>query len=576
MQLLREIPICGGTVHLFDDHFSMIADGIPVFAFPISCTIDTVYSDRDLFLSPPSVQENGDVISCTWTSVSEAWTCKTYLLDIYPDGCYFRIRLQGNGTPDTIRYFTGHIDGSLHAGTMYEAAGYALPEAANFDEARMTRFINHDGSIGMGFMTPPPLVFPFWTVGTNGTVCDTWVGVGLAVHRGQYNFNRFFYQVNNSTNRCAFELPLEGRTTVSGTWETQGIWCGFGKNAADTVSEYAEFLYRHDFCSRGQRNKERFWRGPLYCGWGDQVEWGGSLLSDDHINAACQSFYSTLSDLLDSRRLHPTAIIIDDKWQDKYGTLLPDPAKWPDLRAFADEQHTKGRRVVLWVKVWNAEGLDADECMLLEGQPYAADPTSPKYRRRIFETVRTLLSAEEGCYNCDGFKLDFVNCILMHPSIRPYDRSVFGLELVRQMMELFYEAAKAAKPDALINNSCAHPYFADITDQVRLHDYRDSMRSMMPVMEYRRDMFRAAMPDALIDTDSSNRSNYREAKEYCLRAAELGVPDLYLIGDAREFRFSEEDWDAVREVWETYSAAADKASCADIRETVTMERRIKP
>ena len=84
------------------------------------------------------------------------------------------------------------------------------------------------------------------------------------------------------------------------------------------------------------------------------------------------------------------------------------------------------------------------------------------------------------------------------------------------------------------------------------------MRSMMPVMEYRRDMFHAAMPDALIDTDSSNRSNYREAKEYCMRAAELGVPDLYLIGDAREFRFSEEDWNDIRTVWEAYSAKADE------------------
>ena len=554
MSFLQEKQIRGGIVRLYDDHFSMIADGISVFSFPISCNID----DRDIFLSAPQIRVADDVLSCEWTAVSDTWRKKTYLLDICPDGCYFRIRLEGDGTPTSIHYFTGHIEGSLNAGTEFEAAGYALPEAANFDGPRMTRFINHDGSIGMGFMTPPPLVFPFWTVGTNGIDCNTWVGVGLAPRRGQYNFNRFFYRVNNSTNRCSFELPLEGRTTVSGEWEAQGIWCGFGRDAADTVSEYAEFLYGHDLCTRGSRKRERFWYGPLYCGWGDQVEWGGKFISDDYLNSACQPFYNALSDLLDSRDLHPTAIIIDDKWQGKYGELLPDPEKWPDLRAFTDDQHAKGRRVMLWVKVWNAEGLDADECMLLENQPYAADPTNPKYRQRVFDTVHKLLSDEEGCYNCDGFKLDFVNCVLMHPAIRPYDRSVFGLELVRRMVELFYQAAKAAKPDALINNSCAHPYFADITDQVRLHDYRDSMRSMMPVMEYRRDMFHAAMPDALIDTDSSNRSNYREAKEYCMRAAELGVPDLYLIGDAREFRFTEADWDDVRAVWEDYSAKADE------------------
>ena len=66
------------------------------------------------------------------------------------------------------------------------------------------------------------------------------------------------------------------------------------------------------------------------------------------------------------------------------------------------------------------------------------------------------------------------------------------------------------------------------------------------------------MPDALIDTDSSNRSNYREAKEYYLRAAELGVPDIYMVCDSREFKFTDEDWAEIRKVWNDYSEQKDK------------------
>lgn len=547
---VTEIELQSNKIQVFSDHFDVIQQGVTVFSFPVQCKIPTnVGSDKDFFLSEPTFSESTNGLHCEWIAASDTWIKKTYVLDVYNDGLYFRASLEGNGNPESIQFFIGAPDSS-YPGAKYEVAGYALPEAANFDRERMTRFINSDCNIGMGFMAPPPFVYPFWTVGI-----DEWVGIGLIAKPGQYNFNRFLYK--NHNNRCHFEIMLDGKTEVNGIWETQGIWCGFGKTDAETVKAYADFNYDHDFCKRGSEVRYRWWEGPLYCGWGDQVETGAKMKINE-LDYSYQEFYNKLSNRLDELDLHPTAMIIDDKWQGKYGELLPDPKKWPDLRAFTDEQHSKGRKVVLWVKVWNAEGLDVDECMTLEQQPYAADPTSPKYRKRIFETVRKLLSSEEGCYNCDGFKLDFVNCIFMPPCIRIHEKGVYGIELVKRMITLFHDAAKAVKPDALINNSCAHPYFAEVTDQVRLHDYRDSMRSMMPVMEYRRDMFCASMQHALVDTDSSNRSNYREAKEYYLRAVELGVPDIYMVGDSREFKFSDEDWAEIREVWNKYTAETDK------------------
>ncbi len=550
MSQIKEFNVGSNKICVFEDRFEMVQEGVTVFSFPVQSRIPANgNSDKDIFLSKPEFTEKDSELQVEWIAASEIWHKKTYILNIYNDGFHFRIAVEGNGCPDSVQFFMGSPDSS-QPGSKYEAAGYALPEAANFDRERMTRFINSDCNIGMGFMTPPPFVYPFWTVGLKG-----WTGIGLIAREGQYNFNRFLYK--NHNNRCHFEIMLDGKTEVNGKWESQGIWGGFGDSDSDTVRKYANFNYDHGFCKRGSTEKVRWWKGPLYCGWGDQVETGGQMMQTGVKDSACQEFYEKMSDRLDELDLHPTAMIIDDKWQGKYGELLPDPKKWPDMRAFVDSQHAKGRKVMLWVKVWNAEGLDADECISLEQQPYAADPTSPKYQKRLRETIHKLLSDDDGCFNCDGFKLDFVNCIFMTKEIRTYEKGVYGIELVKRMMKLFYDAAKEAKPDALINNSCAHPYFAEITDQVRIHDYSDSMRAMMPVMEYRCEMFRAAMPHALVDTDSSNRSNYREAKEYYLRAAELGVPDIYMINDSREFKFTDEDWAEIRKVWEDYSAKTD-------------------
>ena len=38
-------------------------------------------------------------------------------------------------------------------------------------------------------------------------------------------------------------------------------------------------------------------------------------------------------------------------------------------------------------------------------------------------------------------------------------------------MRVTYEAARAAQLDALVMTQCAHPYFAHVTDALRLNDW---------------------------------------------------------------------------------------------------------
>lgn len=52
---------------------------------------------------------------------------------------------------------------------------------------------------------------------------------------------------------------------------------------------------------------------------------------------ARQDAYMKIADMIKDHNIRPTMLIIDDKWQKTYGDCLPDPERWPDMRAFTDE-----------------------------------------------------------------------------------------------------------------------------------------------------------------------------------------------------------------------------------------------
>ena len=111
---------------------------------------------------------------------------------------------------------------------------------------------------------------------------------------------------------------------------------------------------------------------------------------------------------------------------------MPDENKWPDLRGFVDNEHRKGRRVLLWFKMWNNEGLDESECVMDLCRPVAADPTSPRYRDRVKKMMYRLLSDDADCYNCDGFKIDFANCMPLGETVES-SGGKYGVELLKQL-----------------------------------------------------------------------------------------------------------------------------------------------
>ena len=536
------------TLQIHADHFEILLNGVAYFDLSVRSSVDADPGPADLddeILAPSSGEaESGPWFE--WRTKSNLWEQKTYRLEVYPDAWAYRVTVHGRGAVGKVAYFSGG-GGPETRGSRYEVGQYLVPAPGGGGETLPHyRSIAQDGRVGLHYLCPPLLAFPFGL----GDRSQPWLALGLAPRPGHYNLDHLAYHwqhIGNGRTRGYLSTDYLGYTRVDGDYEVAAVVGTAGPDEFSALDAHAAWLYDYGGCARRDwSGSPRWWYGPLFCGWGEQC----ALRPDAPGAAATQAAYEWMSDQLDAHGLEPTAVIIDDKWMTTYGEALPDPVKWPDLRGFVEAQHAKGRRVMLWFKAWNTEGLPVEECVGLWSQPHGADPNSPAYQERLRRVMQRLLGdGPEDC-NCDGVKVDFANVMPLGRDLRG-TTSAYGIELLKQWFALFYAAAKAVKPDCLINCSCAHPYFAETTDQARLHDYFWGQRSAWQVMSYRQRLFRAALPGVPIDTDGVV-STHRETMDYAHRCVELGVPDLYFLTTGGDTELTAEDLADIAEVWSRY------------------------
>ena len=518
---------------------------------PVSAVDAGGQRDEEIALGRPETEKNGDVTTVTWTARSTLWDKKEYVFRFTPGYAVYCVRVHGKGAVDGIDFFTGDRKDRFY-GSGYEAADYTAPLGlANSGRAGRVFTMAEDTYLGIdmtGGFSPVPLAFSFRTAGVDGRFL-----MGLAALPGNCSFDGLTYKnlrLGLDISRFCLRSDFGGYREVDGCWESPQIIMLTGEGDLDCLRRYAEWHYDRGVPRAVTENIPTWWKGPFFCGWKEQAVADGY---DSPLDAATQDCYSRMSDTLDLRGLRPSAIIIDDKWQKEYGAALPDGEKWPDMRAFVEGQHEKGRRVVLWFKSWNPEGLAEDECILSEsGEKLSADPTSPAYRARVREIMRTLLSPDKGCMNADGFKIDSIIRIPFGRNLRIHEKGVYGLSLLRCLMELLYSDAKRVKPDALINNSCCHPALAAFTDQARLHDTFFGLRDSVRIMRERAELFDAMMPRISIDTDAGSCGSRRDFMRYARECGSFGVPDIYILNPIKDSAMTAEDWEEIRLLWEEY------------------------
>jgi len=492
------------TLKIHEDAFSVHMEDAEVFHFNVRTAVHAyshdlmslnraVYpqggADKDTEYMQQSITEDGENLRVVWTTSSNQWRRKEYILECDSTAFRYYVRVYGSAPIGKVEFF------GLGANP-YDASGYFSPEAMHEGKENRHFTMSEPHILQLGYMVPPPFCYSFFTEGI-----DTRFGIALTAKPGEYNFDHFRFQAGYDT--FSFSTDYYGYQRPSGTeecFETGHIMGFAGEDDLDVLRKYSEYSFDYGYAVRRSGPKADWWTLPLFCGWGEQGSHANLApkAGADIYDCACQSVYEEMVRILEEKNLPITTVIIDDKWQKYYGIPLPDPEKWPDMRAFVDAQHAKGRKVVLWYKVWNGEGLTNEEQIQCLCRPAGADPTSAAYAAHMKEAFYKILSPDDGCFNCDGFKFDFANCMPLGEMIYPSNRRIYGVELLKRMFKLLYDCTKSVKPDALVNNSCCHPYFAEVTDQVRLHDYATNVRNAHTTLDNRFNVFHAVMPEAVV------------------------------------------------------------------------------
>lgn len=516
---------------------------------------------------------------------SPRWARKRLCLACDVDGFDAWLEVEGSGDLTDVRLFGGYHAAQPQRGTGMFRSGPRFRSVFAPEPGPTDRFVvpasqpvalDVLGGSGPGrghwFFTPPPLCFAFAEGDAQrGSLPDgPWLVVGLVAAPGSATFTGFHYEVGDGS--FAFRLDHEGYTRVDGGYRTPALRFRFdAPDAYEAIAVYRRTLEADGRlpAAASRSTRPAWWTRPIFCGWGAQAAdamaetaahapagapWPSWPPSVPVGSFSTQERYDHYLRTLESHGLRPGTVVIDDKWQSSYGTCEVDEERWPDLRGWIAHRHAAGQRVLLWWKAWDPEGLDPACCVRrADGTPVATDPTSPAYAAALRGSIGRMLSPDG--YGADGLKLDFTAQTPSGPGLtRAGD--AWGVELLRELLSLVRDAAKAVRPDALLISHAVEPSLAGLSDMVRLND---TLRladprpwpPVVPQMVHRARIVRAAHPDGLIDTDDWAMPDRATFRAYLDVQPDMGVPALYYVDriDLSGEPLLEEDYAAIGRAW---------------------------
>ncbi|MCC7409266.1 MAG: hypothetical protein IT442_14465, partial [Phycisphaeraceae bacterium] len=505
--------------------------------------------DQLVSLEGPAVKEAADQVTITFTGVTTLWSRAVYTFTCLPDRVIYGYTVEGKGEIDNARFFEGFLRDNPKLQDRYYPyfAGWGRHVAHHrpwkwFAESSRPKFdVVHCFSInssdtrqvmyyenievrvcgnrvnlgGDWLVTPPPFLYQLgkkpgitsaWPKEIEAAP-GSWVNVALLSKAGTNDFEQFEYLGGEGVG---FNLTLDGYTQVDGSWTSPKIMLGQTDGVYQGLSEYCQYLRDQGLVKKNAYRKDipRWWKEPIFGGWGEQV-----FLSDhwEHYFTARSTGWSGGSDMqctrpkyermlatLESKKILPTILIVDNRWFREGNQLDVDDDLWPNMKEFIANQHKAGRKVILWVSPWEycrarrgddvrweehlfspREGrytleIDTDvfypSCKrdprkVRKEYPWGSrdyywdcypNPFHKGYQKRVRDKVRYLLSPDG--LDADGFEFDYTHYWGGHRGIVVGDpagcedggRPHCGVELLHKLLGLFYDAAKAAKKDALV------------------------------------------------------------------------------------------------------------------------------
>jgi hypothetical protein len=518
--------------------------------------------DDTLSIGAWQVQESSGEVVFSLTARSSAWQEKVIRFRCQPSRLIYELEVEGSQRVGEVTYFGGYYSGHVRWGSGFFWSGQRFQQA--FNPEPNTDEINHfppgEGSTidlmgvplpakGDWFFTPPPFCYGF-------QVPQGWMGMGVQAAPGRNHYTEYRYHAQRGS--FYLSLALEGHTVVDGRYQLPAIIFDFGVDEYAVLAAYVLSLHAAGSLPQPRLARQpEWWHEPIFCGWGVQC-YHAAVVGGRAPDFARQPLYEDFLETLEKQQVCPGIVVLDDKWQATYGDNAVDETKWPDLHGFIDRQHAAGRKVLLWLKAWDPEGVPAGECITNgAGLPLAVDPNNIAFEKRLRESIRRMLSADG--YDADGFKIDFTARIPSGPALRTAGNA-WGLELMKRYLGQIYTEAKLVKPDALVMTHTPNPYLADVLDMIRLNDI-NMHKDVSQAMRHRARVAAIACPAAVIDTDNWPITNKADWRTYTTLQPELGVPSLYYAShiDSTKEPLTEDDYALLRTAWARYRAARKKA-----------------
>lgn len=504
------------------------------------------------------IDEQKEVTTFRFRVQSSLWKAKHYRFQCFPGRFMYEIEIEGDGQLAEVNYFGGYYSGQPRWGSGFFWSGQRFRSVFNFEpntaednryppEANVTIDLMGVPLPGRDdwFFTPPPFCFAMQCQ-------EGWSSLGVETRPGQNRFTTYAYHGKPS----AFYLSLayDGQTTVKGSYRLPAIGFDFAADEYEALDKHVKALTALQPSSAqgllSQHTKPSWWHTPIFCGWGAQCHLAASQ-GGRAPEYARQDVYEDFLKTLEAEDVNPGIVVLDDKWQSTYGENRADESKWPDLGGFIARQHDHGRKVLLWLKAWDPEGLPIAECVTnAAGLPVACDPSHPAYERRLRERIQQIISSDG--YGADGFKIDFTARLPAGPGLNIHGNT-WGLELMRIYLSILHSEAKQIKPDALIMTHTPHPYLQDVVDMIRLNDINGA-RDVNDSMAHRARVAAIACPQLSIDTDDWPMPDKTAWRAYTRLQPDLGVPSLYYVThiDSTGEALDAEDYQLIRESWAQY------------------------
>ncbi|PGH46773.1 hypothetical protein [Streptomyces sp. Ru87] len=553
----------------------LLAGGAYPVEFQLPGALDrTGAVDETLSVAAPVLDTSGPAPVVTVTRRSTAWDHAETRLVCTPEGPEFSWSVRGAGRLESVALFAtrsargGRGSGLCPSGHDWQTLFTPSPGPPR----RLLRGAGESAVIGAcgdarpgrghWFFTPAPLCLAL----TGARLPDDtdpaapgageWCTLGLGAPVRELTFTQLRYVP--SDQGWHLSCDYEGHTRVDGAFRTPALLVSPGHpDPYAGLRAHRRWLEAHGWApAPDPGERPAWWSEPMFCGWGAQT----ARARDTGRPApalATQREYDAHLAVLEAHGLVPGTVVVDDKWQRVYGSWEPDPVKWPDLRAWIAYRHARGQKVLLWWRAWATEGVPEEFCVRTpDGVPVALDPGHPGARVLLAGNIDRLL-APDGL-DADGLKIDFTaDTPSGHSLTTAGDR--WGLALLYDQLATIHDAAKGAKPDALVVTHTPHPAFAAVTDMIRLNDMLrlddpDPRARVVPQMRYRAAVARAACPGLLTDTDDWCAPDLAQWRAYGAAKRELGVPALYVTThlDRTGEELQECDYAALREQWERW------------------------